>query len=158
MSDVRSLEWAHVVLRKSTRIWLVVLVAALAVSVVINRAAPESGCWGLLVSAIAAQAALILLWRVGAAAFRLIVRRLALRLAFSYFLIGIVPIPLLTALLSLTGYVVANQFVANRLRREITAIGEAAARSGAPLSVVSVASDGKVAASNLAWIDVLWVV
>ncbi len=141
-------------LRKSTRIWLVVLVAALAVSAVIDRAAPENGCWGLLVKAIAAQAALILLWRVGAAAFRLIVRRLALRLAFSYFLIGIVPIPLLTALLSLTGYVVANQFAANRLRREITAIGEAAARSGAPLSVVSVASDGKVTASNLAWLPV----
>jgi serine phosphatase RsbU (regulator of sigma subunit) len=94
-------------------------------------------------------AAFILLWRIGVAAFRLIVRRLALRLAFSYFLIGLVPIPLLAALLSLTAYVVANQFAANRLRREVTAVGEAAARSGARLPAISVDSNGKVSSSDV---------
>ena len=152
MSDAGSLEYADVALRKSTRVWLVVLAAAIAATVLLERAAPESGCWALLAKAVAAQAACILLWRLGVAAFRVIVRRLALRLAFSYFLIGVVPIPLLAALLSLTGYIVAHQYVANRLRREITAVGEAAARSDARLPGISVASDGKVTASDAPWL------
>jgi serine phosphatase RsbU (regulator of sigma subunit) len=141
-----------VALRKSTRIWLAVLAAAIVASTLIDRAAPESGCWALIAKAVAAQAAFILLWRLGVAVFRLIVRRLALRLAFSYFLIGVVPIPLLAALLSLTGYIVAHQYVANRLRREITAVGEAAARSNARLPGVLVAPDGKVTASDVPWL------
>ncbi len=46
------------------------LVAALAAAIVIDRAAPESGCWSLVAKLLAAQAAFILLWRAGAAAFR----------------------------------------------------------------------------------------
>ncbi|HVQ54796.1 MAG TPA: HAMP domain-containing protein, partial [Thermoanaerobaculia bacterium] len=141
-------------LRKSTRVWIVVLVAALAAAIVIDRAAPESGCWSLIAWGLAAQAAFILLWRAGAAAFRLIVRRLTLRLAFSYFLIGIVPIPLLAALLFLGCYVVANQFIANRLRREITAVGESGLRSDARLPAVAVGPDGKVISSDLEWLPV----
>ncbi len=152
MPRARSLEYGAMALRKSTRIWLVVLVVAVAASVVIDRAAPESGCWALLAKAVTAQAAFILLWRLGVALFRVIIRRLALRLAFSYFLIGVVPIPLLAALLSLTGYIVAHQYVANRLRREITAVGDAAARSDTRLSRISVASDGRVTASDLPWL------
>ena len=148
----RSLEYAQVALRKSTRVWIVVLVAALAASAAIDRAAPESGCWSVIAKAIAAQAAFILLWRLGVGAFRLIVRRLALRLAFSYFLIGLVPIPLLAALLSLTAYVVANQFAANRLRREVTAVAEAAARSSARLPTIAVDSNGKVSSSDVKWL------
>jgi serine phosphatase RsbU (regulator of sigma subunit) len=139
-------------LKKSMRVWLVVLAAAVVATVLIERAAPESGCWALFAKAVAAQAACILLWRLGVTLFRVIVRRLALRLAFSYFLIGVVPIPLLAALLSLTGYIVAHQYVANRLRREITAVGEAAARSDARLPGISLASDGKVAASDAPWL------
>jgi serine phosphatase RsbU (regulator of sigma subunit) len=140
-------------LRKSSRVWLVILAAAVVASFAIDRAAPESGCWGLLAKAIAAQAAFLLLWRAGAAAFRLIVRRLTLRLAFSYFLIGVVPIPLLAALLGLTGYIVAHQYVANRLRREITAVGEAAARSDASLPQVTVGADGTISASGVDWLQ-----
>ncbi len=138
--------------RKSTRIWLAVLAAAVLASILVDRAAPESGCWSLLAKAVAAQAAFILLWRLGVALFRVIVRRLTLRLAFSYFLIGIVPIPLLAALLSLSAYIVAHQYVANRLRREITAVGETAARAGAKLPAIQVSSDGKVTASEVPWL------
>jgi len=141
-----------VALRKSTRVWIVVLVAALAASIVIHRAAPESGCWGLIATALAAQAAFILLWRAGAAAFRVVVRRLTLRLAFSYFLIGIVPIPLLAALLFLGCYVVANQFIASRLSREVTAVGESAVRADAHLPTISVGPDGKVISSDVEWL------
>lgn len=141
-------------LRKSTRVWIVILVVAIVASAVIDRAAPDSGCWSLAAKALAAQAAFILLWRATRAAFRHVMRRLTLRLAFSYFLIGIVPIPLLAALLSLAGYIVAHQYVANRLRREMTAVGEAAALSGAKLPEISVGSDGKVTASSVAWFPV----
>jgi serine phosphatase RsbU (regulator of sigma subunit) len=137
-------------LRKSTRIWIVVLVVAIVASVAIHRLQPESGCWALLGALVIAQAACLLLWRGGVFLFRLIVRRLALRLAFSYFLIGLVPIPLLAALLGLAAYIVAHQFMANRVRREITAIGEAGARSpSAP--ELAVDAGGRVTASALPW-------
>ncbi len=139
-------------LRKSTRVWLVVLTAATTVSIVVHRAVPDSGCLGILAGLVAALAACILLWRLSVAAFRLIVRRLTLRLAFSYFLIGIVPIPLLAALLSLAGYLVAHQYVANRLRREMTAVGEEAVRSGERLPEVAVDATGSVVASDVAWL------
>ncbi|HEV7499968.1 MAG TPA: hypothetical protein VGQ33_08200, partial [Vicinamibacteria bacterium] len=139
-------------LRKSTRVWLVVLAVAVAAAIVIERAAPESGCWALIAKAIAAQAAFLLLWRAGAAAFGHVIRRLSLRLAFSYFLIGLVPIPLLAALLFLSAYVVANQFVANRLRREITDVGEWAARTSPRLPSITVSPDGKVSSSDVKWL------
>jgi serine phosphatase RsbU (regulator of sigma subunit) len=138
-------------LRKSTKIWLAVLAAAIVADIVIHRVASESGCWGLVAALVIAQAACILLWRAGAAAFRVIVRRLTLRLAFSYFLIGIVPIPLLAAMLSLCAYIVAHQFIANRLRREITTIGDGAARSDARFPELVVGGDGRVTASPLPW-------
>ena len=141
-------------LRKSTRIWFGVLVGAIAANGILERAALKSGCWALLAKLVIAQAACVLLWRAGMALFRLIIRRLTLRLAFSYFLIGVVPIPLLAALLSLAGYIVAHQYVANRLRREITAVGETAARSEAKLPEATVDADGKVAASTAAWLPV----
>ncbi len=138
-------------LRKSTRSWIAVLVVAIVLTVVFERSASVSGCWTLLAKLAVVQAALVLLWRAGAFLVRLIVRRLTLRLAFSYFLIGIVPIPLLAAMLGLAAYIVAHQFVANRLRREITAVGQAGARSGAMLPALTVAPDGRVAASDVGW-------
>ncbi|HTR02997.1 MAG TPA: SpoIIE family protein phosphatase [Thermoanaerobaculia bacterium] len=139
-------------LRKSTRVWFVVLAVAIAGSVIAERAFPGSGCWHVVLLLVIAQAVCILLWRAGTALFRLIVRRLTLRLAFSYFLIGIVPIPLLAALLGLSAYVVGNQFIASRLRREITAVGETAARTDARLPEIAVGDDGKITASKLAWL------
>src|SRR5438046_88847 len=101
---------------------MAVLVVAVVLAIVLERSASISGCWTLLAKLAAVQAACILLWRAGVVLVRLTVRRLTLRLAFSYFLIGIVPIPLLAALLGLASYIVAHQFMANRIRREVTAI------------------------------------
>jgi sigma-B regulation protein RsbU (phosphoserine phosphatase) len=140
-------------LRKSTRVWIVVFAAAVVASIVLHRVVPEPGCWGILVALVVAQAACILLWRAGRALFRLIIRRLTLRLAFSYFLIGVVPIPLLAALLFVVAYILANQYVANRLRREVTAVGETAARSDARLPEIAVRPDGTVTASPLPWLS-----
>jgi serine phosphatase RsbU (regulator of sigma subunit) len=114
--------------------------------------AHETGClvWGA--HALAVNAAFVLTWRATAFLFRLIVRRTALRLAFSYFLIGLVPIPLLAMLLFLASYIVAHQYMANRLRREITAVGESALASPAALPRVAVAKDGRVESSQVPWL------
>jgi hypothetical protein len=137
--------------RRSTWIWLAVLAAA-AIPAAALGPTGEDGCLHGLLVGVALLAFLVLAARGSMAAFRAITRRLTLRLAFSYFLIGIVPIPLLAALLSLAGYLVAHQYAANRLRREITAVGEAAVRSRAPLPAIEVADDGRIVASDLAWL------
>jgi serine phosphatase RsbU (regulator of sigma subunit) len=141
-------------LRKTTRVWIAVFVASLLTTNALAQFAPESDLWRLLAGTCLALATCILLWRAGRALFRLIVRRLALRLAVSYFLIGVVPIPLLAAILALAGYVVANGYVATRLRREITAVGEAAQRSAGKLPEITVGANGLVSASEVAWLPV----
>jgi serine phosphatase RsbU (regulator of sigma subunit) len=141
-----------VALRKSTRILFAVLAVAAIASIVLANTRLENGCASLLVNAAIALSASILLWRGTAALFRIVIRRLTLRLAFSYFLIGVVPIPLLAALLALGGYVVANQYAAGRLRREMTAVGEGAARSTARLPEVRLGAEGRVVSSDLAWL------
>ncbi len=128
------------------------LVVAVVLSFVLERSASVSGCWTLLAKLAAVQAACVLLWRAGVVLVRLTVRRLTLRLAFSYFLIGIVPIPLLAALLGLASYIVAHQFMANRIRREVTAIGEQGARPGSGALELEVGADGRVAASGVPWL------
>lgn len=134
-------------LKKSTRNWLGVLLVSSAAALVLGRVSEEDGCVVSILQALAAAAFLVLLVRGGVALFRVTVRRTALRLAFSYFLIGVVPIPLVAALLSLASYIVAHQYMANRLRREITAVGEAAVvRPDLPAVA---ARAGRVVASGL---------
>src|SRR5262249_39513150 len=109
----------------------------------------EQGCAEIVLGAIATCALLVLLWRAVAVAFRLIVRRTSLRLAFSYFLIGIVPIPLLAILLFLSAYILAHQFMANRMRREITAVGEWAVANDSSLPRVTADAAGVVESSDV---------
>jgi serine phosphatase RsbU (regulator of sigma subunit) len=140
-----------VTLRKSTRTWLGVFAASLGAFLLLRRFAAPDCLAGLFLVALVVSA-VVLLSRVQAALFRLIVRRLTLRLAFSYFLIGIVPIPLVGALLLLGGYLFANQYVANRIRRELTAVGESAVASRRELPAISVNAEGKVIESGLPWL------
>jgi serine phosphatase RsbU (regulator of sigma subunit) len=100
---------------------------------------------------VATTAGCLLVFRVVVAAFRLIVRRLSLRLAFSYFLIGIVPIPLLACLLLLVGYLLSLQFVGGRLRREMQAVAEGAS-AGRPGARPVEVRDGQVSSSALDWL------
>ena len=130
-----------------------ILGAALATRLVMTRALKlqDTGCFGGFVVLIAVVAGLFLLVRGTVVLVRLVARRTSLRLAFSYFLIGIVPIPLLAALLLLGNYIEAHQFMATRVRREVTALGEAALAKG---SLPRVAADpsGRVTASDVAWL------
>lgn len=142
----------RVTLRRSTRIWLAIFLVASGAAVVANRVVEEPGCLGLILTGTAMAAGLLLLARGVAAAFRLIIRRLTLRLAFSYFLIGIVPIPLLATLLFLASYMVAHQYVANRLRREITVVGERAVQARRDLPGVRVDANRKILSSDVPWL------
>jgi serine phosphatase RsbU (regulator of sigma subunit) len=115
-------------LRKSTKIWL----AIFAVAILLLAIDGESGSLGGFVAVpilALIPACLVLGWRALIATLRGLVHRLSLRLAFSYFLIGILPIPLLLAMVGLVAYLVASQFMGNRAWREARAIAEVASPS-----------------------------
>ncbi|HZI65172.1 MAG TPA: SpoIIE family protein phosphatase, partial [Thermoanaerobaculia bacterium] len=135
-------------LRKSTRIWLAILAGAIALVAIDGESDRLGGLAALAVLALVV-ACVVLAFRAVAAAFRVIVRRLTLRLAFSYFLIGIVPIPLLALLLAIIGYLLAFQFVGGRLKRETVAVA-AETSEEAPGVVAVELRDGKVVRSPFA--------
>jgi serine phosphatase RsbU (regulator of sigma subunit) len=137
-------------LQKSTRIWLIVFGASLLIAIVIEQIRGSLGCLGSLVAAVCLVSGLVLLGIGVVALVRATIRRLVLRLALSYFLIGIVPIPLLAALLFTGAYVVAHQIVATRVRRELDVAAFDAAR--APDRPSFRVRDGRVVASDLAWL------
>ena len=136
--------------RRSTWIWLGVFVAAEITAWILRRAGSDAGC---LVRGLSILAATILFWRGAIFLFRLIIRRLSLRLAFSHFLIGIVPIPLTAALALVAAYIVAHQVVATRMRREVTAIGVGAPASTPPPPRVSLTDAGVVESSGVSWLS-----
>jgi len=146
-----------VTLTKSTRRWLAALAISIVLLVIDGGKADRLGFLGVIAYVVCVTAAFLLAWRVLRAGFRLIVRRLSLRLAFSYFLIGIVPIPLLAMLLFVSAYLVAHQFVATRMWHETAALAEA---ESPRLPAVRI-RDGKVAASDVPWlkedVSVPWV-
>ncbi|HSD73069.1 MAG TPA: HAMP domain-containing protein, partial [Thermoanaerobaculia bacterium] len=135
-------------LRKWTKRWLAALAIAVVLLIVDGGEANRLGFIGALAWMVFVAACLVLAFRSIRAMFRLLLRRLTLRLAFSYFLIGIVPIPLLATLAFVVFYVVAHQFVATRVWREATELAMTA--TGLPGIEVR---DGKVARSDVAWLQ-----
>jgi serine phosphatase RsbU (regulator of sigma subunit) len=139
-----------VTLRKSTKRWLAAFGIAF-VLVQIDGDADRLGFLGVLAWIVATTAGFLLAYRAIRAAFRLVVRRLTLRLAFSYFLIGIVPIPLLALLLLSVGYLFSFQFVGGRLRREIQAVAEEATEGRRGVRAIEVRG-GRVKSSPVDWL------
>ena len=140
-----------VTLRKSTKRWLVAFAIGMALYIIDGGDADRLGPLGGLAWLVALTSGCVLGFRAIKLAFRTIVRRLSLRLAFSYFLIGIVPIPLLACLLLAVGYMTAFQFVGGRLRREVQAIAEET-RLGKPGAQPVEIQEGKVTSSALDWL------
>jgi serine phosphatase RsbU (regulator of sigma subunit) len=124
------------------------------VAIVLGATQTDTGCARVIAINVAIMAALVLLVRGLVQAFRSIVRKLTLRLAFSYFLIGIVPIPLLLLLLFAGAYLVAHQFVATRVQREVAGAGRelAASAASAKLPGFQVDEDGDVTSSDADWL------
>jgi serine phosphatase RsbU (regulator of sigma subunit) len=141
-----------VTLRRSTRIWIVVFVVAI-LGIVVDGPSNRFGGWVYLFVIAAWQAGAILVWRAGRAFFRAVMHRLALRLAFSYFLIGLVPIPLLAALAIATGFLLSHLYIATRLRGEVDTMAELARASEAGVPTVRLDRDGRVASSEVPWLS-----
>jgi serine phosphatase RsbU (regulator of sigma subunit) len=136
-----------VTLRRSTKIWALVFAASAAAFFALRSSARDAGCALTFLENLAILAALVLLYRGARALFRVIVRRTTLRLAFSYVLIGVVPVPLAAALLSAGAYLLSHRVIATRLRREVAAVVDAAAAApGVPAIRVR---DGVVASSDV---------
>lgn len=145
------LMFAGVALRQSTKIWLGVLGVGLA-GIAIDRAGAGNRLGGAAIPFWLASIAAgpVLAAKALVFSFRAIVRRLTLRLAFSYFLIGIVPIPLLACFLLVAAYVVANQVMGRQVLREAEAEAETA--TGADRGgVVARIAQGVVIASGVSW-------
>ena len=124
---------------------------AVALIVIDGGDADRLGVLGVLAWIVADTAGCVLAYHLIRAAFRLVVRRLTLRLAFSYFLIGIVPIPLLAMLLLSVGYLFSFQFVGGRLRREVQAVAENATVEQHNACTLEV-REGRVLGSPVAWL------
>ena len=138
-------------IRTSTKKWLAAFAIAMVLNVIDGGDADRLGLLGGLAWLVAMASGFVLAFRAIKAAFRTIVRRLSLRLAFSYFLIGIVPIPLLACLLLAVGYMTAFQFVGGRLRREIQAVADATSAGKPGASPIEI-RDEKVSSSTLDWL------
>ena len=138
--------------RRSTRIWIAVFLVAI-LGIVIDGPSDRLGGWVYLFVLAAWQSGAILVWRAGAAFFRAVTHRLALRLAFSYFLIGIVPIPLLAALAAAMGFLLSHLYIATRLRAEVDSMAELARASDSGLPTIHIGPDGRVASSQVPWLS-----
>jgi serine phosphatase RsbU (regulator of sigma subunit) len=141
-------------LRKSTKVWLAILAAGV-LGVLVDHVGAGNVLGGAVIPFwLAALAACAILGVRGAAAlFRAIIHRLTLRLAFSYFLIGIVPIPLLALLLALVGYIATSQVIATRALREAEALAETAGPGSRGVVTARVAG-GKVVETNAPWLPI----
>ncbi len=138
-------------LLKSTKKWFVAFAISVVLIAINGGDADRLGFLGVLAWLVATTAGCVLAYRAVLAVFRLVVRRLTLRLAFSYFLIGIVPIPLLALLLLSVGYLFSFQFVGGRLRREIQAVAEEATEGRRGVRAVEVRG-GRVSSSSVEWL------
>ena len=137
-------------LRRSTKIWLLAFGVSALVFAMTKSLRVDTGCTGIFLESIAILSCLVLVFRTARVLFRAVFHRTALRLAFSYILIGIVPIPLILALLAGFAYLVANRIIATRLRREIAAAAEvAAAQPGVPELRLQ---EARVVSSDVPWI------
>lgn len=142
-------------LRKSTRRWTVFFGISLAAAIFLSLPRfNDAGCLRAAAVSLACMSGLVLVFRMVLAAFRAIVRRLTLRLAFSYFLIGIVPIPLLAALLFAGAYLVAHQVVATRVKQDIAEEGRDLARTPGPETRdgFEIDDEGRVTTSSVDWL------
>ena len=137
-------------LRKSTRVWLALFALAI-VGIVIDGAEDRLGFAGVLCVLLAWVSGTILAWRGGRVFFRALLHRLTLRLAFSYFLIGVLPIPLLAALAVAFGFLLSHEYLATRARGEIGALVEIARASGEGLPRIRLDASGRIASSDLDW-------
>jgi serine phosphatase RsbU (regulator of sigma subunit) len=136
--------------RRSTKLWLLVFAVGAGVAAADRLTGDRLGALSIPFWLAALCAATVIAWRTLAVLFSLVIHRLTLRLAFSYFLIGIVPIPLLAVLLLCVGYIGANQILGSQVLREAEALVESTDRKAAPATAR--AAGDTVVESTVPWL------
>jgi HAMP domain-containing protein len=135
-------------LRRSTKFWLALLLGGVA-SILLGALAWNDGPFlplGTLACTVACIAFFIRAVRWLA---RKLFYRLSWRLAFSYFLIGVLPVPLLTLLLGTAAYLAVGQFEAFRVRQAIERIGEKMVLGEIPGVLAAKARSGRIERSTI---------
>jgi len=109
-------------LRKSTRIWLVLAAAAVAMIAGGSRLGEESPLipFGILLLCVAG---VVIFVRIARLLARKLFYRLSWRLAFSYFLIGVLPIPMVALLIGIAADMTIGQFEAFRVDEALRELG-----------------------------------
>jgi serine phosphatase RsbU (regulator of sigma subunit) len=135
-------------LRRSTYRWLAVLAAAVAL-LVVGSLSGERGPWTPLGVLLLVVAVSVLAVRAILALGRRFFYRLSLRLAFSYFLIGLLPIPMLAFLIWIAATMSVGQFEVFRVDQAIRRIGVEMSSGEMPGVLRARAENGRVADSEI---------
>jgi HAMP domain-containing protein len=109
-------------LRKSTRVWLALAAGGVALVVAGERIAGDNPITPLGI-VLLCVAGVVLMVRIARVLARKLFYRLSWRLAFSYFLIGILPIPMVALLLGIAADMTIGQFEAFRVETALRELG-----------------------------------
>ncbi|HKB70475.1 MAG TPA: SpoIIE family protein phosphatase [Thermoanaerobaculia bacterium] len=136
-------------LRKSTRVWLILTAVAVAMVAAGDRIGQDSPFTplGILLLCVAG---VVLLVRVARLLARKLFYRLSWRLAFSYFLIGVLPIPMVALLITIAADMTVGQFEVFRVDGGIRELGSRMLAGQIPGVRKAEIRDGVVATSDIA--------
>src|SRR5262249_22201134 len=108
--------------RKSTRIWGILLAVAV-VMIVAGSVSGGDSPWTPLGIVLAVVTGCVLIIRFAVFLSQKLFYRLSWRLAFSYLLIGVFPVPLLALLLGIAAAMTLGQFQAYRVDKAVRQLG-----------------------------------
>lgn len=134
--------------RKSTRVWTAILAAGVAMFVAGARAREDSPLtgFGILFVCVAATVFLV---RIARWVSRKLFYRLSWRLAFSYFLIGVLPIPMVAVLIAIAADMTVGQFEAFRVNEALRELGAQILAGRLPGERTARVERGTVTASSI---------
>ena len=133
--------------RKSTRVWIALLAVGVAMIVAGTRVKEDSPLMplGILIACVAGTVFLVRIARWFA---RKLFYRLSWRLAFSYFLIGVLPIPMVALLIAIAADMTVGQFETFRVNEALRELGAQIVAGRLPgVRKATVAADAVTASS-----------
>ncbi len=139
---------ASMAVRKSTRVWVVLAAAAVAM-IAVGGQTGEGSPFIPIGVVLLAVACLVLLVRIARVVARGLFYRLSWRLAFSYFLIGVLPIPMVALLIGIAADMTVGQFAAFRVDGALRELGARVLAGQLPGVKSARISAGKVEASSI---------
>jgi len=135
-------------LRKSTRVWLLLAAASIGMIVAGANAREDSPLLPLGII-LCVVAGLVLMVRIARLTSRRLFYRLSRRLVFSYFLIGVLPIPMVALLFSIAADMTVGQFAAFRVDGALRELGASIRARELPGIRTARISEGTIRASTI---------